>query len=886
MNSSDGGSFGSASPIIGPDDQSSVKRALSALSTYSFSDNSNDHSITFGPIESTSSAHSYTSSERRRTPSGSPPIGFGGLSATSRDASPQGHPAEDAKVASSKSVSPQPQVQVAVAAVDTQSVSPQPQGQAQAPGPALASIDSLVFNGSTEKPQSHVNGNSTDFKVAQNPSHPAAQVGHDQDHIDPSLRDDPSATQNDLHIQAPVQGPVQTFADIQAQADHQLGLTTARPLSQSQDQAQGQLHSDDQAAVKSWADFPHLPDHFTTSNPNPSAKTPWQLQTSFPESQPPSSVNSGVDSAPTSPGPWSGYDSSMADLGRTPGHGMSAASSESGFEMGSASASGGEQVPAPKKKSHARKQPEGHIKRARNAFILFRKHVTDSNLIPPSVEAKHQNISVVVAKMWKEAPQDVRARFQNEARIEKEEHQRKYPGYRYQPVFRRTDIIRRRVRKDPTEDEKVEAVAEALIKGKAGGELEKEIKETLVGKSEGSESEAESSKGGSGTSRRRRRETGQLSKGAIRAQRAQARAKAMRQNLLGSNLLSMSLYNAANTRLQQAAAAQAAVAAQQQQQAAAYAGRTHPGMQYAMTDQNYHLPLGYGMDGRPLQLPAPALPPAGGGAGGYAGGQQQQDMYSVGGGQREHEMEMEMEMYRLPPIQGMMADPGAGMTNNDPNGSYDWSTAPVADQGGMMDYWDAPQAGMQTLPHQQEYEAQQGIPGNDDYYGHPGGGYDLDGGVGGGVGELAMDMGGFGSGMEYRLPPLLETGSRELDASGSSNHGGSISGSGDYHRPGDLIAGEYSRELGLGNQADGNSHQGEDDARLQEWVRDGQQTPSGHVQFNERLFDGALGSAGFGMGMSIEGIGALPLDRRDGEGDDGLGMFGEAIEQAGQVGDW
>lgn len=82
--------------------------------------------------------------------------------------------------------------------------------------------------------------------------------------------------------------------------------------------------------------------------------------------------------------------------------------------------------------------------------------------------------------MWKEAPQEVRAKFQEMARIEKEEHQRKYPGYRYQPVFRRSDIIRRRVRKDPSEDEKVEAVAEALMKGKAGGLLEKEIKEQAL----------------------------------------------------------------------------------------------------------------------------------------------------------------------------------------------------------------------------------------------------------------------------------------------------------------------------------------------------------------------------------------------------------------------
>ena len=82
--------------------------------------------------------------------------------------------------------------------------------------------------------------------------------------------------------------------------------------------------------------------------------------------------------------------------------------------------------------------------------------------------------------MWKEAPQEVRAKFQEMARIEKEEHQRLYPGYRYQPVFRRTDIVRRRVRKDPSEDEKVDAVADALMQGKAGGSLEREIKEQML----------------------------------------------------------------------------------------------------------------------------------------------------------------------------------------------------------------------------------------------------------------------------------------------------------------------------------------------------------------------------------------------------------------------
>lgn len=47
------------------------------------------------------------------------------------------------------------------------------------------------------------------------------------------------------------------------------------------------------------------------------------------------------------------------------------------------------------------------------------------------------------------------------------------------------------MRKDPAEDEKVDAVAEALIKGKTGLKLEEEIKEQMVTRGDASESEEE-----------------------------------------------------------------------------------------------------------------------------------------------------------------------------------------------------------------------------------------------------------------------------------------------------------------------------------------------------------------------------------------------------------
>ncbi|OCF43601.1 specific transcriptional repressor [Kwoniella heveanensis CBS 569] len=621
----------------------------------------------------------------------------------------------------------------------------------------------------------------------------------------------------------------------------------------------------------------------------------------------------------------------MPGGGNGKGNGMSAASSESGFEVGGATVAGSKDeeggVPPPsKKKSHARKQPEGHIKRARNAFILFRKHITDSNLIPPSVEVKHQNISVVAAKMWKEAPQEVRQKFQEEARIEKEEHQRKYPGYRYQPVFRRTDIIRRRVRKDPAEDEKVEAVAEALIQGKAGEALESEIKDQMVSRSEASESEAESTRS---TSRRRRRDVGQLSKGAIRAQRAQARAKQMRQNLLGTNLLNMSLYNAATNRIANSApqpphphhhsqAHQHAYSHAMQAPPAHGGYPPHPGAQHyasGMYTMDGYMPMGYDLDGQPI--------PVGPGA----GGAYDAEMYAaIPAGMHAAVMGMpqgtghESEMYRLPPIEGMV-DVGTG---------YEAWQNPMGAGGGAgpghVEYWDQPIPGPEEMGSQLPPQGSYADMHEEQYYAAS---YELAAAppdVGGGVDEQGRMEGveGVASDLGYRLPPLMETSRDEtsgIDAYRPDTHDpsrlnrGSMAGN---ERPSDLIASSYAaaaastavNNTGASSLSVENRDTREDSqARLRnirDWTRtlaqspetgsvsagqgaggsSNQQTPSGHVLFNERLFDGALGTAGFqdqdrSRGENVVG-GTRDVGKKD-TNDDALGMFDQAMEQAGQV---
>ncbi|GAA6013627.1 hypothetical protein JCM11491_002731 [Sporobolomyces phaffii] len=118
------------------------------------------------------------------------------------------------------------------------------------------------------------------------------------------------------------------------------------------------------------------------------------------------------------------------------------------------------------KKSHARKTAPGHIKRPPNAFILFRSHCCapkgdSSEPDPPgTAHARHlasldinnsQHLSLIVSQLWKGLKPDERAYWEGKAQAAKEEHQRLHPDYRYKPVQRAKETIRKRKRPDPTE---------------------------------------------------------------------------------------------------------------------------------------------------------------------------------------------------------------------------------------------------------------------------------------------------------------------------------------------------------------------------------------------------------------------------------------------------
>ncbi|KAL8286816.1 hypothetical protein RQP46_004344 [Phenoliferia psychrophenolica] len=147
----------------------------------------------------------------------------------------------------------------------------------------------------------------------------------------------------------------------------------------------------------------------------------------------------------------------------------------------STAGSGAARVKKPKA-SHARKQSPDHIKRPPNAFIIFRSHCcnpTDSGEAPDAPGTPtalqlaeleitdHRHISRIASYLWKNLKPVEKSYWESRAKERKEEHARLYPGYKYKPVFRNKDEIRRRknlhAEEIETEKRGCEEVARALM---------------------------------------------------------------------------------------------------------------------------------------------------------------------------------------------------------------------------------------------------------------------------------------------------------------------------------------------------------------------------------------------------------------------------------------
>lgn len=79
---------------------------------------------------------------------------------------------------------------------------------------------------------------------------------------------------------------------------------------------------------------------------------------------------------------------------------------------------------------------DDHVRRPRNAFIVFRSHYNEmlaAKRLAEGPKTNQNTISRDAGKVWNELPEAEKKYFKDLADAEKAEHRRNHPGYRYAP---------------------------------------------------------------------------------------------------------------------------------------------------------------------------------------------------------------------------------------------------------------------------------------------------------------------------------------------------------------------------------------------------------------------------------------------------------------------
>ncbi|KAL4069315.1 high mobility group box domain-containing protein, partial [Scleroderma citrinum] len=138
-------------------------------------------------------------------------------------------------------------------------------------------------------------------------------------------------------------------------------------------------------------------------------------------------------------------------------------------------------MPIPPSRGTSRNKSLNHVPRPRNAFMLFRSAFSAAQKISTNIEHDNRHITRIIAHCWNRLPEADKQVWRDKAASEKAQHMERYPNYRFSPVGRTSKPVKRNVRRNGLEDKKrCEKVAELLLAGKQGKELEVAVKQIDV----------------------------------------------------------------------------------------------------------------------------------------------------------------------------------------------------------------------------------------------------------------------------------------------------------------------------------------------------------------------------------------------------------------------
>jgi len=130
--------------------------------------------------------------------------------------------------------------------------------------------------------------------------------------------------------------------------------------------------------------------------------------------------------------------------------------------------------------THSKKRPDDHIPRPPNAFILFRSSFIKSQHVSTGVETNHSTLSKIIGLTWQNMPHDERQIWHAKAKKALEDHRRKWPQYAFRPSHTKSKggTEKRKVREvEPKDMKRCAKIAQLLVEGKKGQELEDAIQE-------------------------------------------------------------------------------------------------------------------------------------------------------------------------------------------------------------------------------------------------------------------------------------------------------------------------------------------------------------------------------------------------------------------------
>lgn len=136
---------------------------------------------------------------------------------------------------------------------------------------------------------------------------------------------------------------------------------------------------------------------------------------------------------------------------------------------------------APRRVTHSKKKPDNHIPRPPNAFILFRSSFIKSQHVSTEVETNHSTLSKIIGLTWQNLPEEERQVWHSKAKAALDDHKKKFPQYAFRPSQTKSKggtPEKRKVREvGPKDLKRCAKIAELLVEGKKGSELDAAIQE-------------------------------------------------------------------------------------------------------------------------------------------------------------------------------------------------------------------------------------------------------------------------------------------------------------------------------------------------------------------------------------------------------------------------